>query len=36
MGDLLHVISISVIRASGPWKTDVRMVEFELQTYLKE
>jgi hypothetical protein len=34
--DLLHPISISVERESGPWQIDVRTVEFELRTCLKE
>jgi hypothetical protein len=29
--DLLHAISISIERASGPWQTGVRIVEFELR-----
>jgi hypothetical protein len=29
--DLLHAISIFVERASGPWQTGVRTVEFELR-----
>jgi len=35
-GNLLHAISISVERASGPWQTDVRTIEFELRTCLQE